>query len=115
MAIAFYMDQHVPLAITEGLRQRGVDVLRVQDDGHDRADDDVILDRAGTLGRVVFTLDRDFLAEAHRRQLSGTPFVGVVYAPQLGPTIGQCVRDLELIAGVYDLAEMANRVEYLPL
>ena len=30
-------------------------------------------------------------------------------------TIGQCVADLELIAKVYEPADMANRVEYLPL
>ncbi|HET6572256.1 MAG TPA: DUF5615 family PIN-like protein [Fimbriiglobus sp.] len=115
MAVGFYMDQHVPLAITLGLRRRAVDVLRVQDDGHDRADDDVILDRAAILGRVVFTRDKDFLAEAHRRQSGGIPFPGVVYAHQQGPSIGQCVRDLETIAGVYDPDDIADRVEYLPI
>ena len=115
MGVAFYMDQHVKNAITRGLRRRGVDVLRVQDDGHGRADDDVILDRAALLGRLVFTLDDDFLAIAHGRQVAGTPFVGVVYAKQRAVSIGTCVRDLELIAIVYELDDMANRVEYLPL
>jgi len=56
-----YTDQHVPNAITKGLRLRGIDVLRVQDDGHDRALDHVILDRAVTLGRVVFYAGRRLL------------------------------------------------------
>jgi len=43
------------------------------------------------------------------------PFAGVVYAHQLGATIGQCVGDLELIAVVYDPADMASKVEYLPI
>jgi len=30
-------------------------------------------------------------------------------------TIGQCVHDLELIAVAADLADLAGRVEYLPL
>jgi hypothetical protein len=30
MTIALYMDENVPLPITNGLRQRDVDVLRVQ-------------------------------------------------------------------------------------
>lgn len=115
MALRFYLDQHVQSAITDGLRRRGVDVLRVQGDRYDRAEDGVILDRAGVLGRVVFTRDRDFLAEAHRRQASGVPFVGVVYARQLGPTIGQCIDDLELMAALLDPPDMADRVEYLPL
>jgi len=32
MAIKLYMDHHVPRAITEGLRLRGVDVLTAEDD-----------------------------------------------------------------------------------
>ncbi len=115
MPVALYMDQHVPRAITRGLRRRGVDVLRVQDDGHDRADDVVILDRAITLGRVVFTQDQDFLVIAQTRQIHGTPFAGVVYAEQHRVGIGACVQDLEVIAKVYDPADMENKVEYLPL
>jgi hypothetical protein len=33
MSIAFYMDHHVPRAITVGLRLRGVDVLTAYEDG----------------------------------------------------------------------------------
>ena len=33
MPIAFYMDQHVPRAITVGLRPRGVAVLTAYEDG----------------------------------------------------------------------------------
>jgi hypothetical protein len=34
MSIALYMDENVPLPITNGLRQRDVDVLRAQEDNH---------------------------------------------------------------------------------
>jgi predicted nuclease of predicted toxin-antitoxin system len=109
------MDEHVPFAITAGLALRGVDVLTVQRDDYQEADDPVVLDRAMTLGRVVFTQDEDFLRESHRRQAIGAAFAGVVYAHQLNVTIGQCVADLELIAKVYEPEDMTNRVEYLPL
>ncbi len=33
MSLSLYMDENVPIAITEGLRMRGVDVLTVQEDG----------------------------------------------------------------------------------
>lgn len=33
MTLAFYMDENVPKAITEGLRLLGIDVLTVQEDG----------------------------------------------------------------------------------
>lgn len=115
MAVALYMDQHVPNAITRGLRRRGVDVLRVQDDGHDRADDEVILDRALALGRVVFTQDDDFLTIAQARQNGGAAFSGVVYVKQQTVSIGDCIRDLEIIAAASSPDDMMNKVEYLPL
>lgn len=115
MAVTFYMDEQVDDPITRGLQRRNVDVLRVQDDGHSQTDDAVILDRAMSLGRVVFTRDDDFLAIAQFRQTNGIAFAGVVYAKQVIVSIGACVRDLELIALAYEPADMENRVEYLPL
>jgi predicted nuclease of predicted toxin-antitoxin system len=115
MSIAFYMDEHVPFAITAGLVLRGVDVLTSQADGARGKEDIEVLDRATELGRTVFTQDEDFLAEARRRQRTGNAFAGVVYAHQLNVTIGQCVSDLELISKVYEPQDLANRVEYLPV
>lgn len=76
-------------------------------------DDSLILDHAAAIGRVVFTRDKDFLAIACSRQLNGVPFAGVIFAHQDGPTIGQCVTQLELMATVYEHHEFADRVEYL--
>jgi predicted nuclease of predicted toxin-antitoxin system len=92
-----------------------VDVLTAQEDDAATMDDPILLDRAMALGRVVFTQDEDFLREAHRRQETGEAFAGVIYAHQLNVTIGRCVSDLELIAKVYEAADLVNRVEYLPL
>src|SRR5207302_1334872 len=36
VSIRFYMDVHVPRAITEGLRLRGIDVVTAQEDGATR-------------------------------------------------------------------------------
>jgi hypothetical protein len=55
------------------------------------------------------------LAEARRRQVAGIVFSGLVYAHQLHVTIGNRVRDLQLIAEAMKPEELANRVEYLPL
>jgi predicted nuclease of predicted toxin-antitoxin system len=114
VSVRFYCDENVHGAITEGLRRRGVDVLTAQDDGRRRAADPRILDRAGELGRVLFTQDEDLLAEAHRRQEHGEPFIGVIYGHQLNATVGQYIRDPELIAQASDPEEYANRVQYLP-
>ena len=109
------MDVHVPRAITEGLRLRGVDVLTRRRDGARGLIDAEILDRASALGRVLFTRDADLLAEATQRQRTSRSFAGVVYAHQLHVTIGQCVHDLELIATATSPSDLTDRVEYLPL
>jgi predicted nuclease of predicted toxin-antitoxin system len=115
MTIALYMDVHVHRAVTIGLRLRGVDVITAQEDGHRTAPDNVLLDKATELGRVLFSQDEDLLAEAKQRQTLDIPFAGIIYAHQLRITIGRCVNDLELIAKAAEPQELANRVEYLPL
>lgn len=115
MSVAFYMDQHVPRAVTAGLRLHNVDVLTAFEDGTSAFDDPVLLDRASVLGRVLFTQDEDLLAEATQRQRNSVPFGGIVYAHQLIVSIGDCVRDLELIGQAGEPEEFENRVQYLPL
>lgn len=114
MTIRFYFDEHVHRAVTEGLRLRGIDVLTVQEDGRTGAADAAILDRAGELGRTLFSQDADLLVEARRRQIEGVPFSGVVYAHQLHVTIGDCVRDLELIGHIGEPQDIAQGIYYLP-
>jgi len=115
VSVALYMDVHVPRAITYGLRLRGVDVLTSQEDGTREVEDDILLDRVTALGYVLFTQDEDLLREAAQRQERGEIFAGVIYAHQLKVTVGQCVRDLEVIALAGEAEDFANRVEYLPL
>jgi len=109
------MDVHVPAAITRALLLRGVDVLTAQLDGTTEFADPDLLDRATTLGRVLFSQDQDLLAEATHRQRSGRLFAGVVYAHQLRVTIGKCIADLQVLAQAGMPEDFANRVEYLPL
>ena len=71
--ISIYMDQHIPRAITEGLRLRGVEVITAYEDGAGEMGDAELLDRATKLGRVLFTQDNDLLAEAAMRQKEGIP------------------------------------------
>ncbi len=115
MALALYMDQHVPRAITVGLRLRGVDVLTAFEDGSSTLADPALLDRASVLNRVLFTQDDDLLIEATKRQRENVPFYGVVYAHQLRVPIGICIRDLELIATVGEPEDLLNNFMFLPL
>ncbi len=112
MSIGIYADVQIPKPITVGLRMRGVDVLTAQDDGMREAEDFEILDRATELNRILFTHDDDFLKLAAKRMAEGTRFSGVVYAHQLQAPIRPCVDDLELIATVLEVTDLANRVEF---
>ncbi len=46
--------------MAEALRARGYDVVRAREAGQERADDALILERAGREGRVLVTLDEHF-------------------------------------------------------
>ncbi len=113
--VSLYMDQHVPRSITIGLRLRGVDAKTAFEDDASEMTDSELLDRAGEIGRVLFTQDDDLLAEAAGRQKEGLLFYGVIYAHQLRISIGACVNDLELIAKAADPDELINTVIFLPL
>lgn len=114
MAVAFYMDVHVPQAITEQLRRRGVDVLSAIEDGTTELPDDELLERASQLGRVLFTQDIRFRVMAQDWRGQERQFAGLIFGHQLGGTIGQFVKDLELIAKASEPDEWMNTVEYIP-
>ena len=57
MAIARYMNQHVPRAITVGLRLRGVDVITAHEDGASATDHPELLDRAGEFENTLVLID----------------------------------------------------------
>jgi len=103
-----------PQAISDQLRRRGVDLLTAIEDGRKELQDDELLERAGSLGRVTFTQDIRFKSMAEEWQRSRRPFAGLLFGHQLGGTIGHFVRDLELIAKASEPEEWHNIVEYLP-
>jgi hypothetical protein len=96
------MDVHVPQAITDQLRRRGVDVITAVENDSDELLDDELLEHVRSLGRVLFTQDIRFKVMAEDWQRRGRPFAGLIFGHQLGGTIGQYVKDLELIAQASD-------------
>ena len=88
MPLALYMDVHVPMAVTEALRRRGLDVVTAQEDGTATEGDDALLARATKLGRVLFSQDQDFLRIAADWQARGLTFAGVLFAAQQGVSLG---------------------------
>ncbi len=110
-----YLDVHVPAAIAAQLRTRGVDVLTAQDDATTELTDPDLLARSTALGRLLFTQDIRFKALAENWQREGRSFAGLVFGHQLHGSIGQYVRDLELISKATDPADWNGQVEQLPL
>lgn len=103
------------MSVTQSLRRRGLDVLTSQEDDTAAVDDQTLLARATDLGRVLFSQDQDFLSIAAEWQAAGRWFLGIVFAPQRGVSLGGLAADLELLLTCCDPQELANRVTYLPL
>jgi predicted nuclease of predicted toxin-antitoxin system len=106
--IKFCVDEHVPRAVTEGLRRRGVDVLTAQQAELRGATDDKYLAFAVREGRVVFTQDADFL----RLHAAGQSHRGIVYASQQ-TSIGAIIRSLMLIHNALSSEDMVQHVEFI--
>ena len=115
MSIGLYIDQHVPKAITDGLRLRGVDCITALEDDASEMEDPDLLDRATALGRVLVTSDKDSLVEASKRLSEGITFGGIVYTHPMRVAIGACIDDLEILVKTAMPQEVINRVQFLPL
>ena len=115
MGVRLYMDVHIPMAITRQLRLRGVDTVTATEEGTNQLPDDQLLMLAGSQGRALFTHDIRFKALAEGWQRAGRSFAGLIYGHAESASLGQYVRDLELIAKAAEPEELANAVIYLPL
>ena len=107
--IRFYFDQHIPAAVAQGLRQRGIDVLTARDTGRCGLRDIDQLQFATNDSRVMVTFDRDYIALA----ASGLQHAGIVWRPATKYSIGQLIYALLLVHGVLERDEMRNHIEYL--
>ena len=115
MAVALFFDVHVDGAIAGQLRQRQVDVLTAQEAGAQRFSDELLLEHARQLARPLVTHDIRFHAMAEEWQSQGRPFCGMIFGHPLQVSIGQCVRDLEIIAKATDPEDWVSAILRLPL
>jgi predicted nuclease of predicted toxin-antitoxin system len=107
--IRFYLDEHVPFAVARALQRQGVDVLTVGDTGRIGLEDIEQLRFATDHGRVMVTMDSDYIAMAAQ----GTSHAGIAYARPGGRSIGELVQALMLIYHALDPDDMKDHVEYL--
>jgi predicted nuclease of predicted toxin-antitoxin system len=107
--VKFYLDEHIPRAVVEGLRRRGIDVLTIQDAGRVGDPDWKQLAFAAMKRRVLVTFDDDFLA----LDAAGAPHSGIVFSQAGRRSIGELIESLVLIANVIEPEEMRNHIEFL--
>jgi predicted nuclease of predicted toxin-antitoxin system len=107
--IRFHLDEHVPAAIADGLRRRGIDVTTTTGAGLCGATDPAQLAYTNVEGRVIVTQDDDFLILANL----GVTHPGIAYCRQNTRSIGEMIAGLELIWELCDAAELRNRVEFI--
>ena len=106
--ISFYLDEHIHRAVANGLQRRGVNVLTVHEAGKSGVSDRQQLSFAASEGRVMVSMDSDFLILASE----GVSHAGIVYAnPQR--SVGHLIASLMLIYDVLNSADMTNHVEYV--
>lgn len=106
--IKFYLDEHGPKAVAEGLRRRGVEVTTVQELGLQAVEDLCHLERATQDGRVIVTQDADFL----RLHAAEHSHHGIVYAHQ-HTSVSHILRSLMLIHDVVPVQDMIRHIEFL--
>jgi hypothetical protein len=90
-------------------------VLTAQEDSAGQLSDELLLERAGKLLRLIVTHYIRFQALAQDWQRQGKPFCGLIFAHPMQVSIGQCVRDLEIIAKATDPHDWTSQILRLPL
>ena len=115
MTLALYIDEHIPIAISDGLKLRGIDVLTVRDDGRAGAADIDNLRRAFELRRVMVTEDHDFERLANEFWVSSEGFYGIAFILRQGVSFGVLIDHLELLVTGSEVDEVINRLIYIPM
>ena len=106
--IRFHLDEHVPPAIVEGLRRRGIDVTSTADAGLAGADDVDHIVFALANQRVIYTNDEDYLILNDQ----GIAHGGIVFCRQGSRSIGEIIRFLALLHACLSADEMRGAVEF---
>jgi predicted nuclease of predicted toxin-antitoxin system len=108
-------DEDVPGAIVDALRQLfpGIDVVRVQDIGLMRTPDPIILDRAASEDRAIFTRDRNTMTSHARDRLQrGVRMAGLIVLAE-DISIGKAAQELGTLAQAGDPGDLDGQILFL--
>jgi predicted nuclease of predicted toxin-antitoxin system len=107
--IRFHLDQHIPNAIAEGLRRRGIDVTTTSEAGLLHATDFEHIEYAMRTRRVILTHDEDYLIHA----ANSVPHAGIVFCHMGSRTIGEIVHSLVMIWEIAEPAALQDTIEWI--
>ena len=111
--IRIYTDESVDVAIAHGLQRRGVDAFSARDRDKLGLTDEEQLFFANQEKATIFTHDDDFLRIAAKWNDEGKTHCGVIYCHQTKYGIGDCIRNLKILATVLSSEDMINHIEFL--
>lgn len=111
--IRIYTDESVDVAIAQGLQRRGVDAFSARERGKLGLTDEEQLIFAREEKATIFTHDADFLRIAARWVDEGRTHCGVIYCHQTAYGIGDCIRNLKILATILASEYMINHIEFL--
>lgn len=78
----FFADTHIAKVAVIQLRQHGVEILRCEDVGLEKADDSILLDYAAEHGFVMLSCDRGFRNWGYLRLAEGKSHTGILQLDQ---------------------------------
>ena len=111
--IRIYTDESVDVAIAQGLQRRGVEAFSARDRDKLGLTDEEQLIFASEEKCTIFTHDTDFLRIAAQWIDERRTHFGVIYCHQITYGIGDCIRNLKILATVLRSEDMINHIEFL--
>ena len=111
--VKIYTDESVDVAIAEGLQRRGIEAFSARDRNNLGLTDEEQLTFAREESATIFTHDTDFLRVAAQWNDLGRTHCGVIYCRQTTFGIGDCIRNLKVLATVLSPEDMINHIEFL--
>ena len=111
--IRIYTDESVDVAIAQGLQRRGVEAYSARDRDKLGLTDEEQLIFATQEKATIFTQDTDFLRIAAQWYEERRTYRGVIYCHQTTYAIGDCIRNLKILATVLTSEDMINHIEFL--
>ena len=106
----FYADENVPLAVSNALKRRGIDVVTTQESYMLSRDDESQFSFAVSEKRVIITHDSDFLVLATMEKMNHNGIL--FFTKQID--IGQAIEEIEQVYLAYNAEELNGVILFLP-